>query len=245
MKFKKIVKEDAREEWEDLKAHWTASSKSKMHDQFKAAGEWNKAHPEITCDRCGFTSRHEDFFGIEGDEILCDKCRRGMNESSDLDDYEIGQKMQDFADENIPEVRSVVTGSSPGMIYVVINPDVVIMADEAKEIARELISASGARGYRYAGVNKADPYIIIARRGMSNEASKPMKKKEQWWFDIPGAKYIYHGDWSDPEVTYKGFSLNYWDIEDCLLGVYHEEFPEDKNETGFDAWMEEQGGPGG
>ena len=41
------------------------------------------------------------------------------------------------------------------------------------------------------------------------EAKKPMKKaqkKEQWWFDIPGAKHIYHGDWSDPEIQYKGFA---------------------------------------
>lgn len=50
------------------------------------------------------------------------------------------------------------------MIYVVLNPDVYIMADEAKEMARELIRATGARGYRYVGLNKADPYIIIARR---------------------------------------------------------------------------------
>lgn len=245
MKFRKIVKEDAREEWEDLKAHWTASSKSKMHDQFRDVGAWNKAHPVITCDRCGFTSRHEDFFGIVGDEILCDKCRRGMNESSDLDDYEIGQKMQDFADKNIPEVRSVVTGGSPGMIYVVLNPDVYIMADEAKEIARELISASGARGYRYAGVNKADPYIIIARRRVNESIKSAKKMKNNWWHDVPGAKYIYHGDWSDPEVQYMGFSFSYWDVEEGLLNEYREEHPEDKNDKGFDDWFDTLGGPNG
>ena len=62
-----------------------------------------------------------------------------------------------------------------------------------------------------------------------NEAKKPMKKsqkkKQQWWLDIPGAKYIYHGDWSDPEVTYMGFSFSYWEVEDGLLEVYREEFP--------------------
>ena len=34
-------------------------------------------------------------------------------------------------------------------------------------------------------------------RKIVKEAKKPMKKsqkKQQWWFDIPGAKYIYHGD---------------------------------------------------
>ena len=151
MKFKKIAKEGAREEWEDLKAHWTASRKPKMHDQFEYNREWNKAHPEITCDRCGFTSRYEDYFGIEGDQILCDKCRRGMNE---------------------------------------------------------------------------------ARK----PTKKAQKKEEQWWFGIPGAKFIYHGDWSDPEIQYKGFSINYWDVTDGLYNTWKEENP-DKDEKEFDKWM--------
>ena len=130
MKFKKIVKENARDEWEDLKRHWTASSKPKGQREFDQAAEWDKAHPEITCDRCGFASRNEDYFRVEGDEVLCDQCRRGMNES--------------------------------------------------------------------------------------RKPTKKSQKKEQWWFDIPGAKYYYHGDWADPEVVYKGFSLNYWDIQEGL-----------------------------
>ncbi len=72
------------------------------------------------------------------------------------------------------------------------------------------------------------------------EAKKPMKKsqrKQQWWFDIPGAKHIYHGDWSDPEIQYKGFSLNYWDVIDGMSDVYRDEHPEDKDEKGFDAWL--------
>lgn len=67
---------------EGINSHWTASNKSKMHDQFRDVDEWNISHPEITCDRCGFTSRYEDFFDVDGDEILCDKCRRGMNEDT-------------------------------------------------------------------------------------------------------------------------------------------------------------------
>jgi hypothetical protein len=130
-----------------------------------------------------------------------------------------------------------------------IKSDVYIMADQAKEIAKELIRGTGARGYRYAGVNKADPYIVLVNKGVRmNEARKPMKKaqkKQQWWFDIPGAKYIYHGDWSDPEIQYKGFSINYWDVEEGLLSAYRDEHPEDKDDKGFDAWMAEQGGPGG
>lgn len=78
-------------------------------------------------------------------------------------------------------------------------------------------------------------------RKIENEA----KKKSKWWFDVPGAKFIYNGDWSDPEVTYMGFVLNYWDVEKGLLEDYREEFPEDKNDKGFDAWMAKQGGQNG
>ena len=59
------------------------------------------------------------------------------------------------------------------------------------------------------------------------------------WFGIKDAEFIYHGDWNDPEVEYKGVSLNYWDIESGLLEVYRDEHPEDRNDKGFDKWMAE------
>lgn len=31
-----------------------------------------------------------------------------------------------------------------------------------------------------------------------------------------GAKFIWHGSQSDPEIEYKGRLFNYWDIEDAL-----------------------------
>ena len=120
----------------------------------KIVKEGSEMHPEITCDRCGFTSRQEDYFDIEGDEILCYRCRRGI-------------------------------------------------ASEAMK----------KRGRRH-----------------SNDAAKG-------WFGIKDAKFIYHGDWNDPEVEYKGVSLNYWDVESGLLEIYRDEHPEDRNDKGFDKWM--------
>ena len=153
MKFKKIVKENARDEWEDLKRHWTASSKPKGQKEFDQASEWNKAHPEITCDRCGFTSRNEDYFEIAaGGDIVCDDCRHKM--------------------------------------------------------------------------------------AMTNEAKKKrVSKEEDNWYGIKDAKFIYHGDYSDPEVEYKGVSLNYWAIQDGLWEVFKDENPEG-TEKEFDKWME-------
>ena len=75
-----------------------------------------------------------------------------------------------------------------------------------------------------------------------NEAKKKRSRRHsndaaEGWFGIKDAKFIYHGDWNDPEVEYKGVSLNYWDIEAGLLDVYRDEHPEDRNDKGFDKWM--------
>ena len=72
--------------------------------------------------------------------------------------------------------------------------------------------------------------------GLDDEQMDESKKNEDW-FGIKNAKFIYHGDWNDPEVQYDGVSLNYYDIEDILLDEYREEHPEDKNDKGFDKWM--------
>ena len=44
------------------------------------------------------------------------KFKKIVMETSNLDDmdYEIAQKMRDFAKKNIPEVRNVVSGSATG-----------------------------------------------------------------------------------------------------------------------------------
>ena len=40
------------------------------------------------------------------------------------------------------------------------------------------------------------------------------------WFGIEGARYIDHGEWADPEVSYKGKLINYWDIVDYCESGY-------------------------
>lgn len=66
-------------------------------------------------------------------------------------------------------------------------------------------------------------------------------KKKKNWMGVPHSQFLYHGDWSDPEVYYKGFYFNYWDVIEGPLLDYREEHPEDKNEDGFDKWFEEKG----
>lgn len=68
---------------------------------------------------------------------------------------------------------------------------------------------------------------------------KTMESSKDNWFGIPDAKFIYNGDWADPEVEYRGVTLNYWSIEEGLLNVYREDHPEDRKDRGFDKWMKE------
>ena len=49
--------------------------------------------------------------------------------------------------------------------------------------------------------------------------------KDTGWHGIRGAKFIYHGDWADPEIVYKGVSLNYYDVDEAAYDVYKEEHP--------------------
>lgn len=40
-------------------------------------------------------------------------------------------------------------------------------------------------------------------------------------------EYVFHNEWSDPELIYDGKSFNYWDIEEALWGEFCEIVSED------------------
>lgn len=58
---------------------------------------------------------------------------------------------------------------------------------------------------------------------------------------VPGTVYIWHGEWSDPEIVYKGHEFNANDIEDSLWYAY-EDFCNENGETptneGFEDWLD-------
>lgn len=53
--------------------------------------DWDDAHPEITCDRCGFTDNQEDYFQIVDGQILCDQCARSAQKEQ-YDESWVGDK---------------------------------------------------------------------------------------------------------------------------------------------------------
>ena len=72
---------------------------------------------------------------------------------------------------------------------------------------------------------------------------KPVKaSSEKLFYGVPGVKFIWHGEWSDPEVEYEGEVYNYYDLEDALYAEYNEICAEEGTsctDKGFENWVHE------
>ena len=49
---------------------------------------------------------------------------------------------------------------------------------------------------------------------------KSLKGSHPYLYGIRGVYFIWHGEWADPEVSYKGMTVNYYDVEGSLFGTY-------------------------
>lgn len=84
------------------------------------------------------------------------------------------------------------------------------------------------------------PQVSFKKLKEVSESKKKVTSSDDNWMGVPNAKFVYHGDWSDPEIVYNGFSINYFDVEGVFLDEYREENPDDKNDDGFDEWFKNQ-----
>ena len=53
-------------------------------------------------------------------------------------------------------------------------------------------------------------------------ASFPMKELPNW-YGIEDAGFIWHGQWSDPEIEYKGKRINCYIVEDTMWDRFKED----------------------
>lgn len=51
---------------------------------------------------------------------------------------------------------------------------------------------------------------------------KRHRDSEDLFYGVPGVEFIWHGEWSDPEVRYKEYLLNYYDLENSLWEEFKE-----------------------
>lgn len=56
------------------------------------------------------------------------------------------------------------------------------------------------------------------------------------WYGIEEIGFVWHGEWADPEIEYKGRRCSCFIIEDVMWGFYRDEFP-DGNEDDFGDYM--------
>ena len=56
------------------------------------------------------------------------------------------------------------------------------------------------------------------------------------WRGCPDIMFEYYNDYADPDLLYKGYVFNYWDIEGALWENFTEEFANPTDET-FSAYV--------
>lgn len=65
---------------------------------------------------------------------------------------------------------------------------------------------------------------------------------EPYWYGIPSVQFIYHGEWADPEIYYKGRYYNAESVEEELYAIWREQIEYDETRYDFDEWMQKVGG---
>lgn len=69
------------------------------------------------------------------------------------------------------------------------------------------------------------------------------KLNESTWCGVPGTKHVWHGEWSDPEVEYKGKLYNEWDLQEYIGEAFNDYCKENNIEVKdwsveFAKWLE-------
>lgn len=72
---------------------------------------------------------------------------------------------------------------------------------------------------------------------------KVITNSKDLWRGVPGAIFIWHGEWSDSEILYKDHLLNSEDVEESLWIAYQSDLSEGRiaPNKSFDEWCKEQG----
>ena len=63
-------------------------------------------------------------------------------------------------------------------------------------------------------------------------------KKYPDWYGIPNIGFIYHNDWTDPEIEYDGEILNSHIVEDTMWESYNKDCEEMKKEPNIDEFAD-------
>lgn len=59
------------------------------------------------------------------------------------------------------------------------------------------------------------------------------------WYGIDGIEFIWHNEWADPEIEYKGLRWPSWTIEDALYDSYKEIKSSHEDDGGFTQYVKD------
>lgn len=78
---------------------------------------------------------------------------------------------------------------------------------------------------------------------IAKQVKKAILESDNTWRGVPGTQFIWHGEWSDPEIIYNDISLNGNEIEDALWNNYVEdckETGEKPTDDGYEEWIKNE-----
>ena len=47
--------------------------------------------------------------------------------------------------------------------------------------------------------------------------------EKMYFYDIKEIEFIWHGEWNDPTIIYKGKEMNYYELADTMYSLYQDE----------------------
>lgn len=71
---------------------------------------------------------------------------------------------------------------------------------------------------------------------MVDGVMKVVPKELRDWYGIEGIGFVWHGEWADPEIEYKGKRCSCYEVEDTLWNEFREEYP-NRDEDEFEVYM--------
>ena len=66
--------------------------------------------------------------------------------------------------------------------------------------------------------------------------------KAPFWYGIPSVELVWHGEWGDPEIYYRGKYYNAYQAENELYAIWRDQIEYGETDLVFDEWMQSVGG---
>lgn len=104
-----------------------------------------------------------------------------------------------------------------------------------KESVKRVIKENGRRASRRRMNEQGGDVSWRGDDGVARTTSKSTYR------GVPGSRFIWHGEWSDPEIEWDGELINYNEFEDNLWYMFRSDTGLD-SEQAFEEWINQEGG---